>query len=55
MSHYAVLVITEDGDYEKALAPFDENLQVEPYIYKTKEEIIEEEKEKIHSEWVLEE
>ena len=42
MSHYTVLVITKDGDYEKALAPFDENLEVEPYICKTREEIIQE-------------
>lgn len=41
MSHYTVMVITSDGDYETALEPFDENLVVEPYIYKTKEEIIE--------------
>ena len=44
MSHYTVLVITEDGNYEKALEPFDENLEVEQYIKKTKEEIIKEEK-----------
>lgn len=42
MSHYTVLVITSDGDYEKALEPFDENLEMEPYIYKTKEQCIQE-------------
>ena len=41
MSHYTVMVITSNGDYESALAPFDENLDVEPYIRKTKQEIIE--------------
>jgi len=41
MSHYTVLVVTEDGDYEKALEPFDENLEVEPYVEETKEQIIE--------------
>ena len=41
MSHYTVMVITSDGDYKKALEPFDENLDVEPYIEETKEEIIE--------------
>lgn len=40
MSHYTVAVITKDGDYEKALAPYDENTRVEPYIEKTKEEIV---------------
>lgn len=42
MSHYTVCVVTKDGDYEKALEPFDENLEVEPYIEKTKEQIIQE-------------
>lgn len=44
MSHFTVLVVTKDGDYEKALAPFDETLEVEPYISETKEEIIQNEK-----------
>lgn len=42
MSHFTVLVITSDGDYAKALAPFDENIVVEPYIRKTKEDCINE-------------
>lgn len=46
MSHFTVLVITEDGDYESALKPFDENLDVDEYIYKTADEIIAEEKQK---------
>lgn len=41
MSHYTVLVITEDGDYEKALAPFDENIEVEPYVSVSRAQIIE--------------
>ena len=41
MSHYTVAVITKDGDYESALAPFDESLEVEKYIRKTREETIE--------------
>lgn len=40
MSHYVVAVITKDGDYDKALAPFDEQLESEPYIYYTKAERI---------------
>ena len=46
MSHYTVLVVTKDGDYESALAPFDENLEVAPYVRETKEELIEKEKER---------
>ena len=46
MSHYTVLVITKDGDYESALAPFDENLEVAPYVRETKEELIKKEKER---------
>lgn len=42
MSHYTVLVITEDGDYEKALAPFDENIEVEPYVKVSKAQMAEE-------------
>ena len=44
MSHYTVLVITKkDGeDIDELLAPFSENLEVEPYIYKTKTEMISE-------------
>ena len=40
MSHFTVCVITKDGDYEKALAPYDEEIQVEPYISETKAQII---------------
>jgi hypothetical protein len=46
MSHYTVLVVTKDGDYESALAPFDERIEVEPYVRETKEELIEKEKER---------
>lgn len=41
--HYTVAVVTNKDDLievERLLAPFDENIEVEPYIYKTKEQII---------------
>ncbi len=44
MSHYTVAVISRTGteeEIEELLAPFDEDLEVESYIYRTKEEIIE--------------
>ena len=42
MSHYTVAVITADiNKIESMLAPYDENLEVTPYIYRTKQEIIE--------------
>lgn len=49
MSHYCVGVIVEDIDnfeaeIEEILAPYDENLKVKPYLYKTKAQIIEEAK-----------
>ena len=45
MSHYLVGVIIDDvTDVKEAvievLAPYDENIKVKPYIYKTKEELI---------------
>lgn len=39
MSHFSVMVIGED--YEELLKPFDENIEVEQYISKTKEQLIE--------------
>lgn len=47
MSHYTVAVITKTNpadttELEQLLAPFDENLKVEPYISRTREQIIEE-------------
>lgn len=42
MSHYTVAVISKKGNYEKALAPFSEHIEVAPYIYQTKAEIIKE-------------
>jgi hypothetical protein len=41
MSHYCVGVIINntndiESTIEKVLAPYDENLEVEPYVYKTK-------------------
>ena len=49
MSHYCVGVIVEDinnfeTEIEKILAPYNENLEVKPYIYKTKTQIIKEAK-----------
>lgn len=49
MSHYCVGVIVENIDnfeteIEKILAPYNENLEVKPYIYKTKTQIIKEAK-----------
>ena len=41
MSHYAVLVIhRENQDIEKLLAPYNENLEVEPYLKYTVDEAI---------------
>lgn len=43
MSHFTVAVITAKKEkLEEMLAPYDENLEVEPYIERTKEEIIKE-------------
>jgi hypothetical protein len=49
MSHYCVGVIVNntndiESTIEKILAPYDENLEVEPYIYKTKAELIQQAK-----------
>lgn len=45
MSHYTVAVFTNENDYfEDLLKPFDENMEVEPYIRRTKEQMIEEAK-----------
>lgn len=41
MSHYAVAVFhREDQDIDDLLAPYDENIEVDPYIVYTKEEAI---------------
>lgn len=41
MSHYAVLVIYNDGqNFDKLLAPYNENLEVEPYLKYTVDEAI---------------
>lgn len=41
MSHFSVMVLT-DGEktVEELLAPYNENLEVDPYIYRTKTQII---------------
>lgn len=49
MSHYCVGVIIDgidnvEADVEKILAPYDENILVEPYICKTKAELIQQAK-----------
>lgn len=43
MSHYSVAVFTKPNgtSLEELLAPYDENIEVAPYIYRTKAEIIE--------------
>ena len=41
MSHFTVAVIyREDQNIEELLAPYDENLEVEPYIRFTRQEAI---------------
>ena len=41
MSHYLVGVVVNDiSEVDDILAPYDEELEVEPYIYKTKAELI---------------
>lgn len=47
MSHFSVLVISDDEDIEGILAPYDENITVEPYIRATKQELIEKQRKKI--------
>lgn len=47
--HFTVGVVTKNGDVaevEKLLEPFDENIEVEPYIYMKKGEIIEDVKQR---------
>lgn len=45
MSHYAVAVFTKEGQsLEELMEPFYEGIEVEPYIAKTKQEIIQEAK-----------
>lgn len=48
MSHFTVAVILENSsieELESVLAPYDENMSVEPYVSETKEEIIKKAKE----------
>ena len=56
MSHYTVAVITKTNpnqstELESLLAPFDENIEVEPYLYRTREQIINDAKE-IKEGWI---
>lgn len=42
MSYFTVAVITAEKEkLDEMLAPYDENLEVEPYVERTKKEIIE--------------
>lgn len=50
MSHFSVLAIQKHNshkDIEDMMAPYDENLEVEPRIYKTKQQLIDEEKDRL--------
>lgn len=41
MSHYCVGVVVNDiSEVDDILAPYDENMEVEPYVYRTKAQII---------------
>ena len=56
MSHYTVAVITrtdpsQSMELENLLAPFDENIETEPYIYRTREQIVNDAKE-IKEGWI---
>lgn len=43
MSHFSVLVLhAKDDSFENLLAPFDENLEVKPYLYIPHEKAVEE-------------
>lgn len=43
MSHFSVLVLhAKDNSFENLLAPFDENLEVKPYLYISREKAVEE-------------
>jgi len=43
MSHYTVAVFTKEGQsVDCLLEPFDENIEVEPYVRRTKEEVLKE-------------
>ncbi len=40
MSHFSVAVLARDGQtVDELLAPYDENLEVEPYVWKTRAEL----------------
>lgn len=48
MSHFSVMVLSKDStDLDTLLAPFDENMEVEPYISRTKAQVIEEKRKEI--------
>lgn len=47
MSHFNVLVISDDEDIEGILAPYDENIVLEAYIRATKQELIDKQRKKV--------
>jgi len=49
MSHYTVAVFTKNkhDSIEKLLAPYDENIQVAPYVERTKAQIIQYERDEL--------
>ncbi|MBQ3502643.1 MAG: hypothetical protein IJA72_03160 [Clostridia bacterium] len=55
MSHFSVAVIHKaDQDIEELLAPYDENLEVEPYIGRTVQEMINDAKKRVeHAKEIL--
>ena len=53
MSHYTVAVFSDKNgsDLAELLAPYDENIEVAPYVYKTREQIIEETKQRLYRDY----
>lgn len=50
MSHFTVAVFhRKDQDIEELLAPYNENIIVAPYVYRTKQEIIEDARERLRN------
>lgn len=45
--HYAIAVVTKDGDYESALAPYNSALEVELHRIRTRAEVIKEKRESL--------
>ena len=47
--HFLVTVITKDGDYEKALDPYSEHIEVKPYLDKTRDQLIKDKREDLEN------